>query len=122
MHFTLARLLECNPQEHFFLAIPNWFLVQSVIFSALNPGESFRVSRTCIALYIDQKELFLWATAVRINYCASTFSVVTPPLQPFLRLQLAHGQGGVWDQSSGEVSQRSIPNSSDHALEGQYTD
>ena len=117
MHITLARLAECHHQEDFFLSFPNWFFVQSVIFSALNPGESFRVSRSCIALYIDKKELLLWATAVRIQYCESSFSVLTPPLQPFIQLPLAHGQGGVWDQSSEEFSHRSLPSSGEDALE-----
>ena len=58
---------------------------------------------------IDRQDLFLQATAFRLNYTASGFSVPTPPVQAFL-LPVQFGQGGVWDLSS-TGSSRSLPDS-----------
>ena len=67
-------------------------------------------------------ELFLAATAIRIHYIGSGFTVATPPLQIVLA-PVTFGQGGVWDLSSSEhpISSRSLPSSSD-ALEESHVD
>ena len=117
MHFSLQRISECNPQEAFSGTFPGWFYIQSLILSCFSPAEGHRFLRTCLLLLLERSDLFLAATAIRINYAGSGWTVATPPLQPFIRLPLA-GQGGVWDLSvfPGSGSSRSIPSS--NALEG----
>ena len=102
MWISLDRLAQCNRQAAFLLNIPDWFSVQEVLFSSLSPAEGHRLLRSCLALYVDRKDLFLNSTAIRLGYSASGFSVPTPPLQPFLPvpvLPVALGQGGVWDDA-----------------------
>ena len=102
---------------------PGWFEIQTFILSALTPSEGHRLLRSCIALFIDKSNLFLAATAVRIRYCGSGFSVPTPPVQ--LALPLAAGQGGVWDQdvlASSAADSRSLPSSPSNAVETQHVD
>ena len=101
MWISLDRLSLCNRQPAFLLSIPDWFSVQEVLFSSLTTAEGHLLLRTCLALYVDRKDLFLSATAIRIHYPGSGFTVRTPPLQPFVPvpvLPLAIGQGGVWDE------------------------
>ena len=109
MWFSLERLTQCDPQVHFLLHIPNWFCIQAQILACLSPAQGHLLLRTCIQLVIDRQDLFLQATAFRLNYVASGFSVPTPPVQAFL-LPVQFGQGGVWDLSS-TGSSRSIPDS-----------
>ena len=55
------------------------------------------------------EDLFLQATAFRLNYTGSGFSVPTPPVQLIL-LPVQFGQGGVWDLDvSSAESSRSLP-------------
>ena len=117
MIITLERISHCNHQERFLCAVPDWFDIQTRIFSALTPLESFRISHSCIVLYIDRRDLLLAATAVRIHYSGSGWSVATPPVQ--LYLQPALGQGGVWGDSSPEPSVRSLPSSPSNAVENE---
>lgn len=93
MWISLQRLSQCDPQPHFLVHIPGWFYIQTLILIHLDPREGHQLLRSCVLLYIDKKELFLTATAIKLDYSASNFSVPTPPLQPFIRLELA-GQGG----------------------------
>ena len=53
-----------------------------------------------MALLVEQKDLLLSGTAIRLQYSASGFTVPTPPLQPFLQLAFNQG-GGVWDHTDG---------------------
>lgn len=102
MWISLDRLAQCNRQERFLLHIPDWLCVQEFVCSSLTPAEGYLLLRTCLALYVERKDLFLSATAIRLGYSASGFSVRTPPLQPFLPLPvlpLAAGQGGVWEDA-----------------------
>ena len=117
MHFSLERLTRCDPQTEFLLHIPGWFSIQAKILSYLSPGQGHLLARTCIQLLIDRTDLFLTATAFRIQYNGSGYSVATPPVAPFVP-PVQPGQVGVWDISSSEgpLSSRSLP-SSDHALE-----
>lgn len=106
MWISLDRLTLCNRQTQFLLHIPDWFCIQEVLFSSLTPAEGHRLLRSCLVLYVDRKDLFLSATAIRLKYSASGFSVRTPPLQPFVPvpvLPLAAGQGGVWDEGEDAV-------------------
>ena len=105
LEISLDRLAQCNRQERFLLNIPDWFCVQEVLVSALTPSEGHLLLRTCLALYVDRRDLFLSATAIRINYAHSGFSVRTPPLQHFIPVPvapLAAGQGGVWAEDALE--------------------
>ena len=122
MHFSLQRLCESHPQHEFFLHVPEWFGIQANILAYLTPAQGQRLLRTCLQLLIDRQDLLLTATAIRIHYTGSNFTVATPPLQIVLA-PVVFGQGGVWDLSSSEhsVSSRSIPQSS-HALEESNTD
>ena len=122
MIISLQRLTECHHQEHFHCAIPSWFDIQTLIFSALTPLESYRITHSCLVLYADRRDLLLAATAVRIQYGGSGWTVATPPVQ--LYLQPAIGQGGVWDQESSSVepSSRALPSSGSDALEDEHTD
>ena len=117
MWFSLERLTQCNPQIDFLLHIPNWFAIQARILSCLGPAQGFLFLRSCVQLIVDRQDLFLQATAYRLHYTGSGFSVPTPPVQAYL-LPVAFGQGGVWDLSSSgeEISSRSLPSSND-ALE-----
>ena len=124
MIISLERLSQCNHQERFLCAIPSWFQIQTLIFSALTPRESYRISHSCIVLYVDRRDLLLAATAVRLRYSASGFSVATPLVEPVPVLPLAVGQGGVWesDSPSAELSSRSLPSIVSDAVENQHTD
>jgi len=123
MWISLERFATCNPQEHFLIHFPGWFEIQTLILAHLTPAESHLYLRTCIFLIVETKDLTLTATAVRIHYAGSGFSVPTPPVQP--ALQLAGQEGGVWDQefssdfaSSGSAESETIS----HAVESQHSD
>ena len=92
MWVSLDRISVCNRQTDFLLDTPDWFSIQFFIVSNLEPAETHRFLRSCLALLIEQKDLLLSGTALRLQYSASGFSVPTPPLQVFL--QPAVGQGG----------------------------
>jgi hypothetical protein len=119
MWISLERFAACNPQEHFIIHFPGWFELQTLILAHLTPSESHLYLRTCIFLIVETRELTLTATAVRIHYSGSGFSVPTPPVQP--ALQLAGQGGGVWDQEFSSSSSAESENVS-HAVEIQYTD
>ena len=119
MIISLERLSHCDHQDRFLCALPNWFDLQTPIFSALTPLESYRLTHSCIVLYVDRKDLLLAATATRLCYQGSGWTVATPPVQ--LYLQPALGQGGVWDDSISDFSERSLPSSSNNAVENEYT-
>ena len=89
---NLDRLAGCNRQPEFLIDTPNWFCIQISIVSNLDPAETHRFIRSCMALFIEQKDLLLSGTALRLQYSASGFTVPTPPLQPFL--PLIRNQGG----------------------------
>ena len=115
MWISLDRLAQCNRQQAFLLHTPDWFCIQEVLFSSLNPTEGHLLLRTCLVLYVDRKDLFLSARAIRIGYAASGFSVRTPPLQPFLALPvlpLAAGQGGVWEDALEDEDLDSVSDTS----------
>ena len=122
MIISLQRLTQCHHQEQFLCAIPSWFDIQTLIFSALTPLESYRITHSCLVLYADRRDLLLAATAVRIQYVGSGWTVATPPVQLFL--QPAVGQGGVWDleSSSVEPSSRALPSSASDAVEDHHID
>ena len=111
MCFSLERLTRCDPQLQFLLHIPNWFSIQALILAFLQPGQGHLFLRSCIQLLIDRRDLFLQATAFRLQYTGSGFSVPTPPVQ--LVVVPVFGQQGVWDLSSSgvESSARSLPSS-----------
>ena len=127
MWISLDRLSQCDSQENFgILDIPGWFGVHSIILSSLTPADSHRYLRTCVYLLIDTRDLLLSATAVRIHYVGSGFSVLTPPLQPWLQPALGQG-GGAWDlassNSSGVTSSREASETLEsHAMEGEDVD
>ena len=104
---SLDRLAVCNRQTEFLLDTPDWFSIQIFIVSNLDPAETHRFVRSCMALLVEQKDLLLSGTALRLQYSASGFTVPTPPLQPFLQLAIGQGGGG-WDtsNSSGVSSAR----------------
>ena len=77
---SLSRLAGCNRQQQFLIDTPNWFIIHIYIVSNLDPAESLRFVRTCMALFVEQKDLFLSCTALRMQYSAPGFSVPTPPL------------------------------------------
>ena len=124
MWISLDRFAECDPQEGFIVHIPGWFGIQSVILSWLTPAESHRYLRTCVYLILDTKDLLLSATAVRIQYRGSGFSVATPPVQPALQLAVGQG-GGDWDlefSDNGSFLESSSESVASHAMEGEHTD
>ena len=94
MWFSLDRIFSCDPQDNFLLLqqLAGWFRIHSFILSALTPSESQRFLRSCIWLLVDRTDLLLSATACRIHYQGSGFSVATPPVA--IALPLAVGQGG----------------------------
>ena len=119
MWISLERFSECDPQKAFLIHFPGCFAIQSEILSLLSPQESQRYLRSCVYLFLETKDLLLTATAIRIHYQGSGFSVPTPPVQP--ALVLAGQGGGVWDQelsSSSSITDRS----SSHAVEVQDSD
>ena len=119
MSISLERFLECDPQNAFIIHFPGWFAVHSEILSLLSPQESQRYLQSCVYLCLETKDLLLTATAIRIHYQGSGFSVPTPPVQP--ALVLAGQGGGVWDQelsSSSSITE----SSSRHAVEIQDSD
>ena len=99
MWVSLARLAGGNRQQEFLIDTPNWFSIQISIVSHLDPAETHRFVRTCMALFVEQKDLLLSGTALRLQYSASGFTVPTPPLQPFLPLAIIQG-GGDLDPSA----------------------
>ena len=81
--------------------------------------------RSCIILVIDRNDLFLSATALRLHYTGSNFTVPTPPLQPFLVLGQVGVTPTVWDLDTvSEAS--SLPSSTvvnlNNAVEDQRFD
>ena len=115
MWFSLQRFTECNPQQALVLLhVPNWTSIQALILAYLTPSEGLRLLQSCIQLLIDRSDLFLEATAIRICYTGSAWTVPTPPLQVILPL-VQPGQGGVWDFDSDfdSSSSRSLPVVSD---------
>ena len=78
----------------------------------------------------DRKDLFLSATAIRIAYSGSGYSVPTPPLEPYIQLGQVGAVQTVWDQSSSALqssrsSLSSLVNSTavvQHALEDENPD
>ena len=101
MWISLERFADCNPQEAFLIHFPGWFAIQSEILS------------------LETKDLLLTATAIRIHYQGSGFSVPTPPVQP--ALLLAGQGGGVWDQDL-TTSSSITESSNSHAVESQDID
>ena len=96
MWISLDRFAACNSQGQFLVHFPGWFDLQGNILAYSTPSESHRYLRTCVFLFVETRDLLLTATAVRLHYQGSGFSVPTPPVQPALQLA---GQGGdVWDQ------------------------
>jgi len=119
MWISLDRFAACNPQDQFLVHFPGWFDLQGNILAYSTPAESHRYLRTCVFLFVETRDLLLTATAVRLHYQGSGFSVPTPPVQPALQLA---GQGGdVWDQDFTASDISSVENSS-HAVEIQDTD
>ena len=126
MWISLERFADCNSQDQFLLHFPGWFDLQGNILAYSTPAESHRYLRTCVFLFVETRDLLLTATAVRLHYQGSGFSVPTPPVQPALQLA---GQGGdVWDQDFTSSDQdltssdsASVENSS-HAVEIQDID
>ena len=76
---SLDRLAVCNRQMEFLLDTPDWFSIQISIVSNLDPAETHRFVRSCTALLVEQKDLLLSGTALRLQYSASGFTVPTPP-------------------------------------------
>jgi len=120
MWISLDRFSECDPQEGFIVHIPGWFGSQSIILAWLTPAESHRYLQTCVYLLIDTRDLLLSATAVRLQYSGSEFSVATPPVQAALQLAVGQG-GGDWDLEFSDNSESSEPVES-HAMEVEHTD
>ena len=120
MWVSLDRISVCNRQTDFLLDTPDWFSIQIFIVSNLEPAETHRFLRSCLALLIEQKDLLLSGTALRLQYSASGFSVPTPPLQLFLQPAVGQG-GGVWDNSVSS-SESGIPASIANALEIENSD
>ena len=106
MIVTLERFSAANHQDNFaLLSTPGWFEIQTVLLSALDPRDSRRFLHSCLVLFSDKSDLLLFATECRLQLHLSTFTVPTPPVQPFLPRALGQG-GGVWDEveSSGSSS------------------
>ena len=120
MWVSLDRISVCNRQTEFLLDTPDWFSIQIFIVSNLEPAETHRFLRSCLALLIEQKDLLLSGTALRLQYSASGFSVPTPPLQVFLQPAVGQG-GGVWDNSVSS-NESSVPASVANALEDEDLD
>ena len=114
MHISLARACECNEQDSCIFTQPVCDRVQAVVFAYLSRPEAQRVLITCILLLADQKDILLGRTEVQLSICLSTYSVPTPPLQPFLQ-PVVPGQGGVWDLDT--ISATSSLESDRHAVE-----
>ena len=119
MWISLERFADCNPQEAFLIHFPGWFAIQSEILSLLSPRESQRYLQSCVYLILETKDFLLTATAIRIHYQGSGFSVPTPPVQP--ALLLAGQGGGVWDQDL-TTSSSITESSNSHAVESQDID
>ena len=119
MWISLERFADCNLQEAFLIHFPGWFAIQSEILSLLSPRESQRYLQSCVYLILETKDLLLTATAIRIHYQGSGFSVPTPPVQP--ALLLAGQGGGVWDQDL-TTSSSITESSNSHAVESQDID
>ena len=131
MWISFSRLAICHQQEQFLLLAPGWFAVHSLLISFLSPAEGHRLLRSCIILVIDRNDLFLSATALRLQYSGYIFSVPTPPVQPFLVLGQVGETPTVWDlessESQGTDSQTSSLSSfavatQNHALEDERSD
>ena len=120
MWISLDRFSECDPQEGFIVHIPGWFGLQSIILASLTPAESHRYLHTCVYLLLDTRDLLLSATALRIHYLGSGFSVATPPVQPALQPAVGQG-GGDWDLGASESSDSSESVGS-HAMEVENVD
>ena len=125
MYISFDRLALCHQQEQFLLLAPGWFTVHSWVISFLQPAEGHRLLRSCIILVIDRNDLFLSATALRLHYTGSNFTVPTPPLQPFLVLGQVGVTPTVWDLDTvSEAS--SLPSSTvvnlNNAVEDQRFD
>ena len=120
MWVSLDRISVCNRQTDFLLDTPDWFSIQIFIVSNLEPAETHRFLRSCLSLLIEQKDLLLSGTALRLQYTASGFSVPTPPLQVFLEPAIGQG-GGAWDDTVSS-SDSGIPASIANALEGENSD
>ena len=106
MIVTLERFSAANHQEDFvLLSTPGWFEIQTFLLSALDPRDSRRLLHTCLVLLSDKSDLLLFATECRLQLHLSTFTVPTPPVQPFLPRAIGQG-GGFWDdvESSGGSS------------------
>ena len=74
---------------------------------------------SCIVLLSDQKDILLGQTELQLGLCLSTYSVPTPPLQPFLQPVLP-GQGGVWDLDT--ITSSSSASSYQNAVEEEDVD
>ena len=112
MWISLDRVCACDQQDQFILLNPGWFTVHSTILCYLFPAEGHLFLRSCILLVIDRSDLFLSATALRIQYSRSGYSVPTPPLEPYIVLHQVGVVQTVWDQDSSALqSSRSSLNS-----------
>ena len=90
-----------------------------MIFAYLSHPEAQKVLISCILLLSDQKDILLSRTEIQLDLCLSSYSVPTPPLQPFLS-PVVHGQGGVWDLDT--VSSSSSQSSYQDAVEEEDID
>ena len=118
MHISLARACQCDTQDQCIFTIPVCGRVQSTVFGFLSQPEAQRVLISCILLLADQKDVLLARTEIQLNLCLSTYSVPTPPLQPWLP-PVVPGQGGVWDLDT--ITATSSSASSEHAVEEEDT-
>ena len=115
MWISLSRLQQCHQQDEFLLLSPGWFTIHTFIVAVLTPSEGQLLLRSCILLLIDRRDLCLSATALRLHYQGSNYTVPTPPLQAFIVL----GQVGevltVWDQELSDPG--TVPSSGSSAIE-----
>eukprot|EP00435_Cladocopium_sp_Y103_P044641 s3790_g12.t1 len=110
MHISLERACQCEHQEACVFANPVCGRVQAAVFAYLPSADCHRVLISCLLLACDQREILLHRTEYQLNILLSSFSVATPPLQPFLQ-PVIFGQGGVWDldwDSNAVSSEESI--------------
>ena len=104
MIISLERFSAAHHQDDFgLLSSPGWFEIQTFILSALDPRDSRRFLHSCLILFSDKSELLLFATQCRLHLDLSTFTVPTPPVQPFLPRAIGQG-GGVWDDVQSSSS------------------
>ena len=80
---------------------PGWFTIRSTILTFLTPGHGHLLLRSCLVLIVDRHKLILNAAAIKLASPGSTFSVPTPPLQPYIYLGQVGDIQRCWSSAAG---------------------